>query len=131
MGHSECFASVSFSVLMSTSHIFIMGYYVGGSADIKYPMREAVPSQDNPTVLPDFDLGRELRANGKITTFDRATGTGPKVTETSTVEIRYEIKTAGGMLIDSNRKSNLRKNSLVSSLLETFTLPLTRPHRCS
>jgi hypothetical protein len=127
VGHSERFASVSFSVLTNASHVFIMGYCVGGSADVKYPMRDMVPS----TILPDFDQGQELRTYGKIVTFDRVIGIGPKVTETSTVEIRYEIKTVGGVLIDSNRKSNPRNNSLVSALLETFTLPLTRPHRCS
>jgi len=79
-----------------------MGYYVGE------------PVRDSPTILPRLAQGQaELRMKGKIETFDRATGAGPKVTETSTIGIRYEIKTADGAVIENNRKSNTGNSNLM------------------
>ena len=123
MGHSERFGTTSLPALTSSSQVFVMGYYADESADTGYPRHEPAPPQDNSTIPPHFDQGRaKLRTNGKVETLDRVTGAGPEVTETSTVEIRYEIKTAGGVVIDSNRKSNTRNNNLVSASFETSTL---------
>jgi hypothetical protein len=79
-----------------------------------------MPTQNDATVLPPkVDLGwADLRTSGKMVIVDRTSGTGPKVTETSTVEIRYEIKTAGGVMVDNNRKSNTHNNQLVSTSFE-------------
>lgn len=95
-----------------------MGYYVSESAGVEFPSA-VTPAWTNadPAILPPkFDRKQaDMRASKKMEIFDRTSGTGPKATETSIVGIRYEIRTAGGDLIDNNRKSNARNNELVST----------------
>ena len=94
---------------MDSSQVFVMGYYLGESTDT------SVATQDDRTI-PALIGQRcaKLQINGKMETHDRITGIGPKVTETSVVGVRYEIKTSGGATIDNNRKSNTRNSELVS-----------------
>lgn len=96
--------------LISSSQVFVMGYYLGESTDT------SVATQDDPTIPTLVDQRRiELRYSGKMETHDRIIGIGPKVTETSIVEVRYEIKTSAGATIDNNRRSNTRNSELVST----------------
>lgn len=72
--------------------------------------------EDGPMIPPHFDQRQaKPRINRRMETSDRTTGDGPKVTETSVIGIRYEIKTSGGTVIDNNRRSNTGNNELVGA----------------
>jgi hypothetical protein len=130
MGRSECDAAISLlPLLMSTSQVFIMGYYVGESVDIS--AHEATVPQDGTTTSLHIDQRQpKLRTNSKMETYDREAGLGPKVTETSTVGVRYEIKTSGGVVVDNNRKSNRGNKELVSISSEHMRHFSNSPERC-
>ena len=108
-------------MLINASQVFLMGYFVGELVDVECAAAQAMPTQNNLTVPPNVDMkAADLRTGGKMEIYDRISGTGPKVTGTSTIGIRYEIKTAGGVVIDNNRKSNLGNNQLVSTSFEIY-----------
>lgn len=104
VGNSEHFDRGGFLAAyeqINPSQVFVTGYYVSeqGTPDIH--------------LRPD-DERVGLQSNGKMKISDRTTGTGPRVTEASVVNIRYEIRTTGEVVVDSNRRSNAHNNNLVS-----------------
>lgn len=115
MGRSECAGTILLSFSTDEpSQVFVTGYYVGESTDIS--TQETTPMQDGPTTPPQSDQRQaKPQINRRMKTSDRITGDGPKVTETSVVGVRYEIKTSGGVVIDNNRRSNTKNKELVST----------------